>query len=426
MSRLRELFQESAPKSTKPKRGKQKAEPTEETDNGIGFDGARSAANMLGSGHVGTLAWIDARCQLAGMHALDDWWIDAFAKFYESGKMVFGGRIGLRGGKSVSVCRALVNDALFTARKLDPSTVGVVPIMSANRTEATDRFVAIRAILAACGVRDSKGDDSEDAIPNGIGGTFTSSTLPSGGGVIRTRDSQRHAIEFRVYPAAQRSAIGFTAIGGFCDEVDLWHDRDTGANPADRVLELLFQRFTTQPTARCYIVSATYNRTSAHSRIIDAGDTALQHIARLGELGAVRDNIARHTLAGLAADLRIIEKADPQSPDVPAWVTSPLSPIDRCLALSKGNLDAMFAHYGGRPAGGRRGGQGGGLRDLNRRLAAHVRAENARRRDSALGGPSYGLQRFPGLSSSDPRSEDYQGDHESRGGYVPLRYRRVL
>lgn len=344
--------------------------PSPTSEIATSWDEIRAEAEAkYGPGHHATLAWIDERCQMMSppMHAMDPVWVHMAREFYESGKMTMAGRGGLRMGKSDSVPRLLVNDGLFQLRELDPATTGVIPIMSRDRTEATDRFTTIRKILQACGVAPKKTEDLDDeAAPGGIGGEYTSATLPSGGGVIRTKDSQGHKIEFRIYPARVSGAIGFTGIGGFCDEVDLWpadkiDDESTGGkvltNPADLVIDLLEKRFTTQPEARLYIWSASYSSTSAHARIIAEGDTMIRHLARLGELGAQRDMAARLKLAeylagrGLPADPRLFAPADPLSPDIPAWVTNPAkADILRCYALSKENLSSMLALYGGRAA----------------------------------------------------------------------------
>jgi hypothetical protein len=366
-----------------------RARDSDEPDLGEGWAKARREAAAIAPGHYGTLLWIDARCQKAKMHALDPWWAEHFRLFYASGKMEDAGRGGLRAGKSDSIPRALVNDALFSLRELDPATVGVIPIMSRDRTEATDRFTTIRQILKAIGVdaKDKKDDLEAIALPGGIGGVYESSTLPSGGGVIRLRDSQNHKIEFRIYPARVSGAIGFTGVGGFCDEVDLWPwedeiDQATGkkqlSNPAGKVIKLLEKRFTTQPEARLYVWSASYATDSAHRDLIDprpkggggerdlvGGDTMIRYIARLGEAGARRDEVERRRLADYLAErgvrmfgeggepshARLLASADPLSKDIPAWVTNPIkADILRCYGLSDENLTELLGLYGGRAA----------------------------------------------------------------------------
>lgn len=335
-----------------------------------GFAKVRRAAARLGPGLIGTLRWIDDRCQKARMHPLDPWWLQAFSSFYESGKLVFVADVGLRGIKSYSVSRSIVNDALFANRKLDPGTIGVIPIMSSDRTEATDRFHTIKRILRACGVSPRKkveDDGDGDIIPGGVDITYASRTLPSGGGLIEVTDWRGHHIEFRVYPAKITGAVGYTGVAGFADEVDLWPVDELGvsdsdvasvqtggrANPADVVLDRLLERFTTTiASAHLYIVSASYRgHQSAHARKVRDGDTPIQYVARLGALGAKRDDEQRARLAAAIGsdDPRLHEPANPESPYIPAWVTNPASSIETCYMLSRSRLGPMFGRYGGRP-----------------------------------------------------------------------------
>jgi hypothetical protein len=348
----------------------------ERDDGGDGSTWARvrEEARAVEPGHSGTLLWIDARCQKAGMHPLDLWWVEKFREFYASGKMIFGARVGLRGAKSVSVCRALVNDALFTVRDLDPGTIGVIPIMSSDRTEATDRFHTIKKILRACGIGPEKAKDDDgagDVIGGGLGSTYRSTTLPSGGGVIIVCDSQGHEIQFRIYPARITGAIGYTAVAGFLDEVDTWLVDALGvstedvaeaaavsakgrANPGDVVIDRVRERFTTtRATAHLYIVSASYKGIdSAHWRVIDDGDTPIQYVARLGAMGAARDDVARRGLALSigSEDPRLTTPADPATPNVGAWATNPSkAAISDCYEISKQRIGPMLGRYGGRP-----------------------------------------------------------------------------
>jgi hypothetical protein len=354
---------------------RERAEPPNEE--GEGFDKARVEAVAMAPGHYGTLLWVDYRCQLAKMHALDAWHLENQRLYYDSGKPVQVERIGLRGAKSTTKCRALVNDALFQVRGLDPGTVGVIPIMSADRTEATDRFHTIKKVLGACGAKrvTKKGEDVAEDIADyragGLGITYESTTLPSGGGVIVTRDSQGHRIEFRIYPARITGAVGYTAVAGLCDEVDLWpvdlgtsqeaveeaaRKIDGGkANPADVVLDRLLERFTTafeDKSAHLYIVSASYKgEDSAHARWMKNGDDDTQRVARLGKLGAKRDEEQRRRLAAAIGsdDPRLLAPADPMSINIPAWATNAAAPIESCYKGSRGRLGPMFGRYGGRP-----------------------------------------------------------------------------
>lgn len=354
-----------------------------EQDGSDAWARVRRECVALGKGRIGSLLYIDQRCKSYGMFGLDPWWVEHFAAFYDSGKMTDVCRKGLRAGGSASACRAVARAALFQRRDLDPGTVGVVPIMSATRDEATDRFVTITAILRALGRAPKRGGDDEGnhILPGGIGGEYESTKSTGGGGLIRTLDSQGHKIEFRVLPALVRHSVGFTGVAGFLDESDLWLDDpdsrvpqdgdedpvmvDMGggrqkayANPAGTIFQRVAERFTTQPEAELLIYSASYKPRSAHSVKVDEGDTAIQYLARLGAHGARLDEEARRELAIAigSQDPRLLAPGDPMSSDIPAWVTNRgKASILRCYALSgKGSTDSerkigeMLGKYGGR------------------------------------------------------------------------------
>ena len=381
----------------------------------IGFDAAMLEAERIQSGHIGHLAWLDQRCTKLGMHALSPWWGLTFSEFYASGKADLAGCVGLRGGKSDSVIRALVADALFIQRTLDPGTVGVVPIMSARKDDANDRLKALKLVLSASGMSPENEGDGVPALPNGVGGLYSVATNgTAGGGIVSTVDSQGHALEFRVLPAKKNAAIGYTALGGFCDELDQWSDNIEHANPADSIIDLLRTRTTTQPDAHLYFFSTSYNRASAHSRMIAAGDTAIQHVVKLGKRGAEIDTESRRRLAKQikSTDPRLLRESLPTSPFCPTWVAYPAMTIEQCFARSKEDLNILLAWYGGRAeeAPGTRTPTIDGLVEMNERLNS-----NAARRAPTLDGYEsheriYGLQTFPDLPPSDPRSACYRSE----------------
>ncbi len=361
---------------------------------------ARAEAARLGPGCMGQLAWVEQRCVRAGLHPMDRQWTWHFSEFYASEKRVDLGRFGLRGAKSDSNCRAITAEVLFTPRRLEPGIVGVCPVIAQNMREADDRFDTIVAILRACGIKDLTGTRSNE----------TDGFNRSGGGsnarVIALRDADGHPVEFRVYPASVSGAAGFTAIAGFCDEVDLW-GKDLAANPAKRVLEVLFTRFTTQPGSRLHIMSASYQADSAHATMVAQGDTPLQRVARLGDEGARIDTEARARLAVAigSSDPLLVVPSKPDSTDIPCWVSNPVAPIDVCFALSEGKIKRMMALYGGRAS------ESGGRAVSVSVEEMRALAEANRRLMGAAGASVRGdLQRFDGLPSWDPRSRTHHGD----------------
>ncbi len=331
----------------------------------------RSEARALAPGMFGYLLWVEKCCVDGGLHPMDRQWIWHFEQFYESGKFIDLGRGGLRSAKSASVCRAITAESLMIERRLEPSIVGVCPVISSKISEANDRFDTIIAILRACGFRDLAGKRSPE--------TEHFTFIASGGGsqarVISLLDSQGHSIKFQIQPANEASAAGFTGIAGFGDELDLW-GKLTGANPAAKVVEILVTRYTTQPEAKLHLWSATYDRKSHHAAMISDGDTPLQRVARLGIDGAVKDMNDRQRLARIikSTDPDLLAMSDPNSTDIPTWVSNPVAPIEDCYAKS-GSLRRMFALYGGRPdlsGGGDGAGQCALAASINARLARRL------------------------------------------------------
>jgi hypothetical protein len=327
---------------------------SDEPPNAERWAAIRADAAGLGAGSWGHLLWVERRCVEAGMHPLDPQWLWHFREFYASGKRVDIGRFGLRGAKSISCCRAIVAEVLLGERKIEAGQTGVCPVIAQNMREADDRFSTITAVLGACGVRDVSGTRKDKE-----GLTFTRSGGGTTARVIETVDSWGHPVEFRVYPCTVSGAAGYTGIAGFCDEVDLW-GREGQVNPAERVIEVLFTRFTTQPNARLHIMSASYNHDSDHAKRVEKGDTPLQRVARLGPAGAVKDFEARVQLAATIANCppELTAPADPMSVDIPCWVSNPIATITTCYELAEGDVKRMLQLYGGRRSS--RGGAGGG------------------------------------------------------------------
>jgi len=308
---------------------------------------AREDAQALAPGYLGHVLWVD-RCRVdsrSGLHAMDPAWVRHLEAFYASGAFEDVGRFGVRAAKSDSISTAITGEVLLVERRLAGSIVGVCPVLSANMREASDRFDTIKANLRACGFRDLTGTRGEEPGP------FEFKT--SGGGnqalKIALLDSQEHPVEFRVLPASEAGAAGFTGIAGFGDELDLW--RSGGANPADKVLRVLRSRYTTQPEARLHLMSASYDRESEHARLIKLGSGNGQYVARIGVEGSARDHADRMRLAalhGLTDPLLCGPPLPPDSPDIPSWVTNPVAPIERAYEMAKGDLRVMFSLWGGR------------------------------------------------------------------------------
>lgn len=188
-----------------------------------------------------------------GFPPISDWWRDTFRRWYTSGKRQLVVRCGRRGGKSSSLCRLAVVEALFGEHAIPPGDVGVVAIVSARRTEALERLRTIRAILDALG---------EEYVAK-----------------VESIELKSRSVVFTVFTASIAGVSGFTAIFVLCDEVAKWRDASTGANPAHEVIGSIRPTLATQPTAKLVISSSPMGKRDAHALAFADGETALQCVA---------------------------------------------------------------------------------------------------------------------------------------------------
>lgn len=370
---------------------------------------ALAPASGAGRGKIAALRWVDAKCAAAGLPRLSPWWRGAFETFFDSEKIVCLVRAGLRSGKSYSTCRPVIADMLFQSRVLPRGEDGVCPVVSASKEEANNRFGNLKEVLLACGIREAT-KESEKADKTRFSATGSS----VGGGEIVYYDFEGHRVVLRVKPATLTGLAGFTGVAGFCDEIDLWKGEGS-VNPATQVFDIALSRFSTQPAARLFVISASYQKYSLHAALIEKGSTPLVHVATLGQDGANLDNLKRLELAAILADKNMLDRkaadllfanADPTSPDIPAWVSNPTVDMWQCFLQSKLDVENMLVRNGGRRSKwDSRAGRG-----IERALIDDDFVAAARR----LGGEEDGLgKQWPGLSAEDPRSTRYRG---GRGG----------
>jgi hypothetical protein len=317
--------------------------------------------------NIGRLRAIDNVLSQSGFHAMSPWWDWTFDCFYASGKLQFVCRDGRRGGKSSDTCRVAVSEGIGVERHLSPGEAGTWFIISHTMPEANDRLDTIEKILGAMAFR------QVDKKPEEFG-TFQRTT-ELGRKLIRSLDVKKNVIEWTVYPPTINGVSGPTGIGASCDEAAKWRDDKTGANPASVVLESLRPCFATQPDARLYLISSALSTIDAHHDAIEAGDTDIQFLARLGQT-AIADDIeqrqravdmfmmqaARFVADEKPADASIatkraksirdtIETIVPSSANIPTWVSNPSLSIERTLLLEP-DFDVWLREYASVPTGG--------------------------------------------------------------------------
>ena len=96
--------------------------------------------------HVDTL---ERALVAAGFPPMSPWWRSTVEHFYASGRCQLVLRVGRRGGKSSTLCRLGVIEALFGEHAIPPGDVGVVGFVSVGRDESAKRIRTITAILDA-------------------------------------------------------------------------------------------------------------------------------------------------------------------------------------------------------------------------------------------------------------------------------------
>lgn len=197
---------------------------------------------------------LDKALQKKGFPATSPWWHETIRKFYESDKRQLVIRAGRRAGKSSTLSRLGVCEALFGEHKIPPGDTGVVAIVSTRREEAAERITTVKAILDALGQK----------------------YFAWGEYGVRLVD---RPIGFRVYTASVAGVSGFTGIFVFCDELSKWKDNDTGQNPATMVLASVRPTMLTQRNARIILSSSPVGQYDAHYDAFEMGDTPLQMVA---------------------------------------------------------------------------------------------------------------------------------------------------
>jgi hypothetical protein len=258
---------------------------------------------------VRRLEAMDAALGAAGFPRMSPWWRETLVRFYSSGRRQLVVRVGRRGGKSSTLCRLAVLEALFGEHVIPPGDVGVVAFISTRREEAGERLRTIRAILDALRVPYALADQT-----------------------IELRD---RPIAFRVFVASVAGVVGFTSIAVICDEVARWRDSDSGANPAREVLASLRPTMATQRNAKIILSSSPLGTQDAHARAIDDGDTRHQVTATAPTW------IANPTITE--------QQTRDDEPDPRIWARE-YAAIPQAGELSAFDLDAVARAFEARPA----------------------------------------------------------------------------
>ena len=196
------------------------------------------------------LIQLDTKLIDAGFPELSDWWKRSFKDFYATNKRQLVLRVGRRGGKSSSLCRIAVAEALWGNHKIPAGDIGVVAIISVNKNQAAERIRTIEAILKAIKVPYRRAGDCIEL--------------------------QHRPVKLEVFAASVMASAGFTSICVIADECALWRNQEGSANPAEVILKFIRPTMATMPNARMFLSSSPFATLDAHHIAFEIGDSDQQ------------------------------------------------------------------------------------------------------------------------------------------------------
>ena len=185
-----------------------------------------------------------------GWPAMSPWWKEQVVRLYRSNRRQLVARVGRRGGKSSTLCRLAVLEALFGEHVIPPGDMGVVAIVSVKLDEAKQRLRTITKILDAIGAK-------YKPIDFGV-------------------ELEGRPMAFKIFAASIAGVSGFTCVFAICDEVAKWRDTASHANPAKEVLASLRPTMMTQRNSRIILSSSPLGNNDAHATEFAKGDTDYQ------------------------------------------------------------------------------------------------------------------------------------------------------
>jgi hypothetical protein len=191
---------------------------------------------------------LDKKLVEAGYPATSAWWHETIREFYTSRRRQLVIRAGRRAGKSSTLCRIAVAEAMWGQHKVPPGDTGIVAIVSVNKDQAVERIETIESILRTCKIPYKRTGDTIEIVGR--------------------------PVKFKVFAASTMAAAGFTAITVICDELSLWRNDKTGANPAETILSFIKPTMATQPNAKMFLSSSPFSTLDVHHREFEKGDTA--------------------------------------------------------------------------------------------------------------------------------------------------------
>lgn len=187
--------------------------------------------------------------------AMSPFWHDVFEKSANTTARNIVCEGGRRMGKSSNICGKWIASELTTElHNMPPGDRGFFAIISADKDQAQERLDTVHKALVALHV-DCKKTANEILL-------------------------KECNLGVKVFAATTSAVVAFTCIGFLCDEVAMWRDKDSGANPARQIIEALRPTMITMPNAKGWFVSAVWDAENLHAEMVDAGSSAAQLVFR--------------------------------------------------------------------------------------------------------------------------------------------------
>lgn len=162
-------------------------------------------------------------------------------------------RAGRRAGKSSTVAgRIAVREVLSDMHQVPPGDTGYFAILSADKDQAQERLETCHEALKALGIAHRKTANEITLTDRNVG--------------------------VKAFAATEQAVVSFTCIGYLCDEVARWRDRDTGQNPARKIITSLRATMLTMKSALGWYVSAPWSTLDEHHAMVEAGSNENQRV----------------------------------------------------------------------------------------------------------------------------------------------------
>jgi hypothetical protein len=256
---------------------------------------------------------LDAHLVAAGFHPMSPWWRETLRAFYAGRKRWLVVLAGRGSGKSTTLIRVAVAEALFTPRKVPTGQTIVWPFVSVHLNDSKARIEEIRSVLVTIGVEIKK---------------YVMSPTPR----IETEDANGNNFAFVALAGTVTALSGPTTAGTTLDEEQKMRG-EGAAHPAAELLASVVQTFRANPDVRAIRCSSAWSAESTHAAAIRDGDTDMRMVARLGaaldvaragflEVAAWEeargDRSAAEMICAHAATLTA------RSPEIPTWAANPV------------------------------------------------------------------------------------------------------